>query len=408
MVFIALLLAFVLFGFLGFAVDLGRFYLIRGELHVAAESMALAAGRELIGTNAAQERAQAAVDLTQATGSDNRFNFGGNAIGGEGGLLASEIRDLEVYSTYNDAVAGEEGATSAPAEARYVRVRVRADAPLTFWQFLPVGTAGITSIETAAVAGVSLPVCSACGIEPLAVTPLNVDDTTDFGFVRGVKYTLHSQCPGPPPAALQGTAGVAPYTILNRTLEDASDQDQQVFKLLAGGIPAPAFPVSEESTLACPTIGSTETRLGALSVAACNSPNRGTIPRDALCGLNSRLNAAPHPFCEPITDVATLIESFPADTNIDSIDDYGEYTGNRRRILTVTVVDALPFAAGTSMNVLGFRQFLLEPNPDSTELSPTDPVGRFVAMYIGYPAPLRQGDFGTCGVTQGPGKVVLH
>ncbi len=408
LVYVVLLLAFILFAFLGFAVDLGRLYLIRGELHVAAESMALAAARELIGTNAAGELAQAAVTLTQTSGNENRYNFGGAAIGGEGGQLASEIRDLELYAAYNDAVAGDEGTTAGGSDARYVRVRIRADAPLTFWQLLPVATSGITSIETAAVAGISQPVCSACGIEPLAVVRINPDDDVDFGFVRGIKYTLHSQCPGPPPPALLGTAGVVPYTILNRTLEDGSDLDQQVFKLLAGGIPAPVFPASEESNLACPTIGNTDLRLPAVSVLPCNVPNRGTITRDALCGLNARLNPAANPGCEGIIDVDTLVQSFPPDTHIDSLDDYLEYTGNRRRILTVTIVDALPFNVTGTMNVLGFRQFLLEPNPDSTELNPLDAIGRFVAMYIGYPAPVRQGDFGACGVTQGPGKVVLH
>ncbi len=409
LVFVAIILAFVLFGFLGFAVDLGRLYLVRGELNAAAESMALAAARELIGTNGALDRAQAAIALTQAAGNDNRFNFGGAAIAAEGGLLASEIREPELYATYNEALAAELGSASAGAEARYVRVRVRADAPLTFWQLLPSAMAATaTSVETAVVAGVSQPVCSACGIEPLAVAALSTDDSTDFGFVRGLTYTLHTQCPGQQPALLTGTSALAPYTVLDRTLEDASDTDQTVFKLLAGGIPAPAFPVAEDSNLACPAIGTTETRLAALSVAACNAVNRGTIPRDVLCGLNARLTPVPHPFCEPIPDVAAMIESFPADTIADSLDDYLEYTGNRRRILTVAVVDALTLAAGGTMTVLGFRQFFLEPNPDSTELSPADPVGRFVAMYIGYPAPLRQGEFGACGVTQGPGKVVLH
>lgn len=403
-VYTVLILAFVLFGFLGFAVDLGRLYLIRGELHVAAESMALAAAQELVGTTASTDRAQMAVNLTQAAGNDNRFNFGGSVIGADG-VLASEIGDLELYATYTEAVSGEPGAASGP-EAKYLRVRVRADAPLTFWQLLPQGAAGITSIETAAVAGVSHPVCSACGIEPLAIVPFDTNDATDFGFIRGVKYTLYSQCTGAPPAGLIGAP--IQYTVLNKTLEDSSDADQQVFKLLAGGIPAPAFPVAEESNLACPTIASTELRLPAVSVAACNALNRGSIVLDTICGLNVRFNPTAPVACEAINDVATLIQSFSPDTDIDDREDYLEYIGNRRRILTVAVVDSIPFVVDGVMTVLGFRQFLLEPNPDSFELNPSDPVGRFVALYIGYPAPLKQGSFGACGVTQGPGKVVLH
>lgn len=407
---ILVLLSFVLFAFLGFAVDLGRLYLIRGELHTAAESMALAAAQELIGTDAAGALAQNAMTLAQASGDggDNRFNFGGSQVGGEG-TLASEVSDPELFATFSDAVGGDTSTTADSTTARYVRVRVRADAPLTFWQFLPVGKAGITSIETAAVAGVSQPLCTACGIEPLAVVPTNFDDTTDFGFERGVKYTMYSQCTSPPfPATLPGTSGLIQYTLLNRSLEDSSDLDQQVFKLLAGGIPAPAFPVSEDSNLACPSISGAETRLPNVSVALCNAASRGAVGRDTVCGLDARLNPTAHPACSAITDVDTLIQSFPPDTDVDNHDDYLEYAGNRRRILTVAVVDNVPFAAGGTMNVLGFRQFLLEPDTDATELNPADAGARFVAMYIGFPAPLKSGQFGSCGVTEGPGKVVLH
>ena len=40
----------VFFGLMGFALDLGRLYLIRGELNQAASSMALTAAGKLIGT----------------------------------------------------------------------------------------------------------------------------------------------------------------------------------------------------------------------------------------------------------------------------------------------------------------------------------------------------------------------
>ena len=60
------------------------------------------------------------------------------------------------------------------------------------------------------------------------------------------------------------------------------------------------------------------------------------------------------------------------------------------------------------MNVLGFRQFLVIPNPGVTNISPADGPGRFIATYIGNPVPLKQGRFGSCNVSSGPGKVVLH
>src|SRR5262249_16468917 len=176
-----------------------------------------------------------------------------------------------------------------------------------------------------------------------------------------------------------------------------------VFEMLAGGIPAPAFPVSDDTTLACPTIGVDELRLPTVSVSACTAGNRGTIVRDTVCGLNARPASPPNPPCTGITDIDTLIQAFPPDTDVDDHDDYLEYTGNRRRILTVAVVDGVPFTVNGTMQVLGFRQFLLEPLADSTELNPADPVGRVIALYIGFPSPVKQGTFGSCGITEGPG-----
>jgi len=410
LVLVVILLAGALFAFLGFAVDLGRLYLIRGELSVAAESMALAAAEQLIGTSAAAGLSQTAASLAQNSDNngDNRFNFGGNQIGSTEGALTSQVEELELYATYNDAVSGDVGATTDSSAARYVRVRVQAQAPLTFWRFLPVGQSGVTPIEAGAVAGISAPLCTVCGMDPLAVVRPNPDDETDFGFVRGLQYTFYSQCAGPPPPALAGAQALMQYTLLNRSPENSSDLDQGVFRLLAGGIPAPGFPASEDSTLTCPTIGVPELRLPSVSVAPCNAANRGPIVRDTVCGLNARLTSAPHAACNPITDIDSVIQSYPPDSDVDDHDDYLDYAGNRRRILTVAIVDNLPLNAAGTMNVLGFRQFLLGPNPGLTELNPGDPVGRFVAMYVGYPAPVRQGQFGSCGVTQGPGKVVLH
>jgi len=42
------------------------------------------------------------------------------------------------------------------------------------------------------------------------------------------------------------------------------------------------------------------------------------------------------------------------------------------------------------------------------EVIPADPNGRFLAIYIGSVAPVKQGRFDGCQQTAGPGKVVLH
>src|ERR1700676_4589862 len=54
----------VLFGLIGFAVDLGILYSVKGELKTGAGSMALAAAQQLIGTDTATSAANTAAQLT--------------------------------------------------------------------------------------------------------------------------------------------------------------------------------------------------------------------------------------------------------------------------------------------------------------------------------------------------------
>ena len=138
----------------------------------------------------------------------------------------------------------------------------------------------------------------------------------------------------------------------------------------------------------------------------------------ALCGLYSRVDntTLPAACTTAVTDYSALAAAAPVDTDPGTTQDlYTAYQGNGRRVITVVVVDALAPNTGTPMTVLGFRQFLLQPNPDGTPFNPADTNGRFVATYIGSPMPVKQGyiddRFGlSCPapVTSGPGKVVLH
>lgn len=79
--------------------------------------------------------------------------------------------------------------------------------------------------------------------------------------------------------------------------------------------------------------------------------------------------------------------------------------GNNLRILTLPIVDGL-----STLNVQCFRQFLLEPDDATGDANnPADANGRFIAMYLGVVAPVKQGRFdGACGISTGPGKVVLQ
>src|SRR5579871_5393640 len=80
---LAIILVPVIFGLMGFAVDLGRIYLIRGELNQAASAMAVAAATQLNGTQAgtvsAQNAANALIDPSQSD--SNTYNFGSLVVG---------------------------------------------------------------------------------------------------------------------------------------------------------------------------------------------------------------------------------------------------------------------------------------------------------------------------------------
>ena len=108
-----------------------------------------------------------------------------------------------------------------------------------------------------------------------------------------------------------------------------------------------------------------------------------------------------------MTDIDTISTAYQPDTDLTDIADYTTYVGNTRRVITVPVVDTL--SAAGPMTVLGFRQFLLNPNQGDVNLTPTDTDARFNALYIGNPVPLKQGSMsGGCALTSGPGKTVLH
>ena len=94
------LLVPVMLGVMGFAVDLGRLYLIRGELTHAAEAMAIAAASKLTGTDTGLTNATAAAQATldDTTGNGNKYNFGSLMIGGSTSLLSSTVSDPGVQA----------------------------------------------------------------------------------------------------------------------------------------------------------------------------------------------------------------------------------------------------------------------------------------------------------------------
>ncbi|MBI4889003.1 MAG: hypothetical protein HY821_00170 [Acidobacteria bacterium] len=406
----------VIFGFMGFAVDLARLYLVRMELQTAANAAALAAAAHLMGTDAstAQAEDQIRLSLDTSSGYGNKYDFGSVTIGEGTGFLASEPPVPEFYDTTAAALEGG-GGTASGATAKHVRVTIRAEAPLLFFGFLPIAQDRKTPIQVNAVAGISAPVCTACGVEPLALQAIDIEDTTDFGYVRGTRYTLGYQCTGTPtPSIIAGTERRIPYVMVNRYNDLATvypDESSQAYRNGAQGMLPTATPDStaDPTTFnqrSCITINTEEGVWLNAAPLACNA-NRVPNPVTALlCGMAGKFDAAVPAACAGIVDVDTISTMYLPDTDITDVVDYAQYTGTGRRVITVAVVENV---AASPLYALGFRQFLIEPDPNSTTIAPADANGRFAAIYIGYSKPLRQGRFdGGCQVTTGPGKVVLH
>jgi len=400
----------VLFGLIGFAIDLGVMYVVKGELKAAANSMALAAAQQLIGTDVATDAANSAAQLTVLNGANvgNKYDFNGLPIGQTTNTLVSTAPPPAYFSTAADAIAasgnGGVGAVGG-SSAKYAVTTISGQIPLVFWNFLPIVTSRNIAVVASAVAGISSPLCIACGIEPFAVAAIDQSDTTDFGYTLNELYSFTYLCTGTPvPAPLAGAAQVLDYVLLNRLDPNAvvyPDETSQIFRDAAGGLPG-----NTNSAIACFTINNTEVIWVDAAPVACSAAAPAAVVTDALCGLDSRFEVPTNPACQAIVGFDVLSTIYPADTDLATYTTYTDYTGDGRRIITIPIVDTI--SATANMTVLGFRQFLAMPAEGGTAINPDDPNGRFVAMYIGSVAPVKQGRFDGCQQTAGPGKVVLH
>jgi Flp pilus assembly protein TadG len=397
----------VLFGLIGFAIDLGQLYLAKGELKAAANAMALAAAQRLIGTDQALTDATAAAQSTldNSTGFGNKYNFGSLVIGQGKGSLNSSAPDPAYFTTLQDALTADASAGAGGASSRHALVTLNGDVPLTFWSFLPLATDRRVTVAARAVAGISAPLCTACSMEAFAVGALDPTDTTNFGFVQDNKYTMVYNCTGnPTPAILPGSNVLLPYLILNRLDPNAAiftNENSQLFRMGAQGMPG-----STNTALSCFSINATEQVWASATPLACSgSPAVPQVVQAALCGLTTRFEASAPPICAGVPEIDTLTSIYTPDPDTTDIDTYESYAGNGHRIITVSIVDVLN---PNAMTVLGFRQFLVEPNLNAIDLAPADINGRFRALYIGSVAPIKQGRFDGCQIASGPGKVVIH
>jgi hypothetical protein len=421
----------VFFGMMGFALDLGRLYLIRGELSQAANSMAVAAASQLLGTTAAADNM---AKLLPPNGPTYNYNFGGIPVGVGSGNLTSTVGPPNCFDTVSNATSGS-GTAGDCSTAQAVQITVRADAPLLFWSLLPGGALRKTPIGVQAVAGISAPLCTVCNTTPIAIPALDASDTTDFGFVHDILYTFSYTCTGTPvPVNLAftssaGSAGgsTVPYEFLNRFDANNSTLDEfdQLYVSGAQGVLASTSPTVNTLTtnpntpMACFNMGDFEQLWANAAPPTCALGTNQYI-QAMLCGIYSRLDNANTPAActTAVTDFGSLSPAYLPDTDVTPAETppYTAYTGNGRSIITVAIVGALAANTTDPMQVLAFRQFQVVPNPDGTFLNPSDANGRIPVLYIGNPVPVQQGWFdtryagGSCpvGGFTGPGKVVLH
>ena len=441
-IYVTLVLAFVIFGLMVFAVDFGRIFLIQGELQTAADAAALAAASQLNGTTNALTNAgnQASAAFDDSDGHDNRFNLRMNPIANPTTLQATTGTDF--FAILQNALTGNADSPASsidwssvsstnPNYAKYARVQVTAQAPVLFAQFLNPANATPPIVVASAIAGPSAPVCSACGIDDLAVVDQSGgSDNVDFGFVPGAFYTLYltaSQLTTTSGATCSATAQTAKldpndtasveYVILNHIPRGPTptDGDSTLFELGAGGMQA-----ADNVSISVPN-GVPETAV------LLDQPSLACPGQLILCGLNSRFGA--NSAADPTTNACGLLangvgaevvglnSSYTSDSdggtvaNTTGSQDYAlEYAGNLRRVLTLPVVDA-----SDTLSVLGFREFLL----NSTAALPGTVVpvtsnatfvgGAFRVQYLGYPVPLHcGGNSGSCTVQFGVGRTVLH
>jgi Flp pilus assembly protein TadG len=397
----------VLLGFLGFALDLGMLYSSKGELKTAADAMALAAASRLNGTDSStgDATAEAQNTIETSSGSGNRFYFHGYPIGQTTNGITSTVDAPSYFAAVADAIgSGGGGAEVTGAQARHVRINVTGQTQLLFWSFIPLATDRRITVLASSIAGISAPLCQACSVEPYAVAAINPSDPVDFGFTVDTKYSFTYLCTGTQPPLLTGATAALPYILLNRQDDTATvypDPATQAFRDAAGGLPG-----STNSALSCFRINNTEVVWPNAVPQACARGGVAPLVTEALCGLATRFDPTTDAACAAIPSVDVLSTAYSQDTDLADHDSYVEYIGNGRRLVTLPVVDMLSAAA--NMTVLGFRQFLLIPASGSNVIVPSDGLGRFVALYAGSVAPVRQGRFDGCSISNGPGKVVLH
>lgn len=170
---VALVLLFLL-GFIGFALDFGRLFVVKTELQTAMDACALAAAQELDGGSDALTRATSA-GLT--AGNLNKAHFQSSAAG----LAAADIR-------FSDALNGSYSSTFPFATAKYAKCEHTRSGMLP-WLLQAMGAAtgesgyGASQSVWALAVATRAHAQTACAI-PVQINPKN-SSPPNYGFVPG-------------------------------------------------------------------------------------------------------------------------------------------------------------------------------------------------------------------------------
>jgi hypothetical protein len=327
----------VIFGMFGLAFDVGRMFIIKNELQTFADASAIAAVRQMDGTQAGVQNAHTTAG-TGPLGSThpNRWNFDGSSV--------ATVTDM--YATTFNGTYDNYATASGNASNNYRFIKLTANATLPLY-FLPVISGLPTSqlLQATATGGQQAGSTVSNGQElPFAPDAHNAADTQNFGLTSGQHYTLKWGNGNTTTCA--GDAGFTP----------------------------PGSPPSEHGFVDIGEGNSNSNVRTAIEYGGY--PNANSTPSSVSAG--DSLKGVPGNRGTSIFDA--LANRVAQDSNVSAAT-YSDYiasgTGNGRRIVTVAIGGAW---SGNGNNahttVLGFANFFL----DTTYSGSSGPI---CATYIG-------------------------
>lgn len=210
---VSFMLLFLL-GFIGYALDFGRAFIVKTELQSAVDSCALSAARELDGT---ADAIADAINAGLTAGNANGVEFQSASWAGKGQLTTANImfRDGSFNLTSNALVARY-------AECQHTQSGVQLWLIRSFAAFFGDGTPIPTSLEvTARAVATRASAQTTCPV-PLALKPkAGGSNLNDYGFAIGEWVTLIMEAGG----ATNGEIGWANLDGSNNAAETVAEMD---------------------------------------------------------------------------------------------------------------------------------------------------------------------------------------